>query len=360
MGRNCTYKGRKQAPSTRVRAIALLIYIICIPAFFNCCSSAEYGPEETDRYSVFLHPVYASGGSTDDEAESGIRHTDIFIFNNDALRRLDSYQRIEGSGPVKAASRKGDKIIVIIANSSYSKKDWRHINSFEGLYEETALLEQESTGYHIMTSVLEISSVDRHIYRADMERLSSGIRINSIRTDFSGREYDGEPLTDVKVYLTNVNASCMLLRHEGFRPELIVNPGFLDMSAVSGFKDTGIIYREIDEDIGEDAIYPDIILFCYPNDAGEETAGSPFTRLVIEGRIRGETYWYPITINRGDFGIASGGDGRGIGRNMMYSYDITIRRTGTKDPDIPVSLEDVTISCPVEPWEDIDSGTVSF
>ena len=32
----------------------------------------------------------------------------------------------------------------------------------------------------------------------------------------------------------------------------------------------------------------------------------------------------------------------------------------TKDPDIPVSLEDVTISCPVEPWEDIDSGTVSF
>ena len=134
----------------------------------------------------------------------------------------------------------------------------------------------------------------------------------------------------------------------------------MDMSAVSGFKDTGIIYREIDEDIGEDAIYPDIILFCYPNDAGEETAGSPFTRLVIEGRIRGETYWYPITINRGDFGIASGGDGRGIGRNMMYSYDITIRRTGTKDPDIPVSLEDVTISCPVEPWEDIDSGTVSF
>ena len=202
MGRNCTYKGRKQAPSTRVRAIALLIYIICIPAFFNCCSSAEYGPEETDRYSVFLHPIYASGGSTDDEAESGIRHTDIFIFNNDALRRLDSYQRIEGSGPVKAASRKGDKIMVIIANSSYSKKDWRHINSFEGLYEETALLEQESTGYHIMTSVLEISSVDRHIYRADMERLSSGIRINSIRTDFSGREYDGEPLTDVKVYLS--------------------------------------------------------------------------------------------------------------------------------------------------------------
>ena len=250
--------------------------------------------------------------------------------------------------------------MVIIANSSYSKKDWRHINSFEGLYEETALLEQESTGYHIMTSVLEISSADRHIYRADMERLSSGIRINSIRTDFSGREYDDEPLTDVKVYLTNVNASCMLLRHEGFRPELIVNPGFLDMSAVSGFKDTGIIYREIDEDIGEDAVYPDISLFCYPNDAVEETAGSPFTRLVIEGRIRGETYWYPITINRGDFGIASGGDGRGIGRNMMYSYDITIRRTGTKDPDIPVSLEDVTISCPVEPWEEIDNGTVSF
>ena len=356
-----THKDRKTFFTilTFRRVLSAFALLIILPVFFFGCDQVRHDGTGSIYYDIkdsgTALPVrlLSKGGTVKGDV-------DIFVFNDDALGRLDSYQRIEGSGPVKAASRKGDKILVIIANSSYSKKDWRHINSFEGLYEETALLEQESTGYHIMTSVLEISSVDRHIYRADMERLSSGIRINSIRTDFSGREYDGEPLTDVKVYLTNVNASCMLLRHEGFRPELIVNPGFLDMSAVSGFKDTGIIYREIDEDIGEDAIYPDIILFCYPNDAGEETAGSPFTRLVIEGRIRGETYWYPITINRGDFGIASGGDGRGIGRNMMYSYDITIRRTGTKDPDIPVSLEDVTISCPVEPWEDIDSGTVSF
>ncbi len=357
------HKGRRQAPSSRVRAIALLIFSCCIPAFYTGCSSGKYDPEEYCRYSIRMDTESVSCGphsSAGAGPDVPIRHSDIFIFNDDALKRLDSYQRIQGSGPVTAASRKGDKIMVIVANSPRTREEWRNVNSFEGFQEEITLLERESRESPVMTSITGITAGSGQTYRADLERLVSEIRINSIRTDFSGREYDGEPLTDVKVFLTNVNASCRMLRSEDFRPELIINPGFLDMDTVSGFRDTGMIYREIEEDIGEDAVYPGISLFCYPNDGAEESAGSPFTRLVIEGKIRGNTYWYPISINRGGFGIASGGNGKGIGRNMCYTYDITIRRAGTKDPDIPVSLEDVTVSCPIEPWKETDNGTVSF
>ena len=172
-------------------------------------------------------------------------------------------------------------------------------------------------------------------------------------------EYDGEPLTDVRIYLTNVNASCKYLKKDGFSPEMIVNPGFLDMDALSGFKDRSLLYADT-EDIGEETLYPGIKLFCYPNDSPEETPGSPFTRLVIEGKISGHTYWYPVTINRGDFGIASGGDGKGIGRNMCYTYDFTILRTGTSDPDIPVCKDDISVTCMVEPWKEMENETVTF
>ena len=211
-----------------------------------------------------------------------------------------------------------------------------------------------------MSTVIEIDPEQEYMYYAEPERLVSEIRINSIRTDFQDREYYGEPLTDVKIYLTNVNASCCIMKHEDFRPESIVNPGFLDTEAMGRFHDSRIVCADAVPDIGRSPVDPGIRLYCYPNDSLEETPGSPFTRLVIEGKIAGYTYWYPITINRGDFGAITGGDGNGIGRNMCYSYDITILRTGTPDPDIPVDKDDIRIECSIEPWQEKGNETIAF
>lgn len=353
------YKGRRQAPSTRIRAIALLISIYNIPAFFTGCSSDRDMSEEQCRYSVTLKTVSATGDKGSGDA-SRIVHSDIFIFNDDGLKRLDSYQRSSGDGPVKVASRTGRKIMAVIANSSLSPLEWRKINSLEGLMEETAMLENEDPEHPVMSTVIEIDPEQEYMYYAEPERLVSEIRINSIRTDFQGREYYGEPLTDVKIYLTNVNASCCIMKHEDFRPESIVNPGFLDTEAMGRFHDSRIVCADAVPDIGRSPVNPGIRLYCYPNDSPEETPGSPFTRLVIEGKIAGYTYWYPITINRGDFGAITGGDGNGIGRNMCYSYDITILRTGTPDPDIPVDKDDIRIECSIEPWQEKGNETIAF
>lgn len=340
----------------RIRAIALLISVYCIPAFYTGCSLEDDGiSREQDRHNVVLLCKKDASSATLSE----IRHSDIFIFNDNPLKRLDSYQHSEGGGPVKAASRRGDKIMVAIANAPMPSDGWRSVNSYEGIQEEISLLQNEDPECPVMSGEAMISSGSDEMHYVEMERLVSEIRINSIRTDFSGREYDGEPLTDVRIYLTNVNASCKYLKKDGFSPEMIVNPGFLDMDALSGFKDRSLLYADT-EDIGEETLYPGIKLFCYPNDSPEETPGSPFTRLVIEGKISGHTYWYPVTINRGDFGIASGGDGKGIGRNMCYTYDFTILRTGTSDPDIPVCKDDISVTCMVEPWKEMENETVTF
>ena len=157
------YKGRRQAPSTRIRAIALLISIYNIPAFFTGCSSDRDMSEEQCRYSVTLKTVSATGDKGSGDA-SGIVHSDIFIFNDDGLKRLDSYQRSSGDGPVKVASRTGRKIMAVIANSSLSPREWRKINSLEGLMEETALLENEDPEHPVMSTVIEIDPEQEYMY----------------------------------------------------------------------------------------------------------------------------------------------------------------------------------------------------
>ena len=97
-------------------------------------------------------------------------------------------------------------------------------------------------------------------------------------------------------------------------------------------------------------IYPDINFLCYQNSPVEEGPGSPYTRLVIEGKIDSETYYWPITINPDN----------GMERGARYSYDILIRRKGVTDPDIPIDLSNAEIKLTIKPWIEKDDYTVGF
>ena len=83
------------------------------------------------------------------------------------------------------------------------------------------------------------------------------------------------------------------------------------------------------------------------------TSGTPFTRLVIEGTVDGNVYYWPININRAD-------GQKGIARNCRYVFDVKLRRLGHTDPDIPVEIEDAQITMEVEPWEDMEEYGVRF
>ncbi len=338
----------------RIRTLAELTLISLIPALLYGCSSTiseqpPIGLEEHNEYTVRVR----SDGVYEPE------HTDLFVFNNDELRRIDAYQRVSG-GDVKVASRVGEKILVAIANSQCSVDDWRRIGSYYALMEEMSLLSEEDPDNPIMSVQLEITAGANMVYDLDLQRIMSKVRVNTICADFIGTEYEGEPLTDVKIYLTNVSASCAIMREEDFRPEMIVNQGRLDLLSMRGFKDTEMLYREISSDLTPSITYLDADFYCYPNDAEEETYSSPFTRLVIEGQIGGITCWYPITINREENGVCFGTDGSGIGRNCLYEFDISLCRFGTSDPDIPVNKGDVAINCRVLPFTEKDEQTIIY
>ncbi len=301
---------------------------------------------------------------------------DIFVFMNDRMQRLDSYQRVEDAvrwdGTIVSGS--GDRIITLVANSGRRKEDWFRLNSRAYLYETVRRLEDERAGSFCMSAEIHLEAEDEgkglteeesHKGGPEEGRLSNGnyaelrpyvseVVLNSISCDFTGRPYSGERLTDARVYLTNVNADCPLLSDSDSGPMRIINAGALCPEDLEDFTEPSLLCQEIPGDIGIQRVTPGIRLWCYQNCSRTESIGTPFTRMVIEGKISGQTFYWPVNINR------DGGDEPGVWRNRRYVYDILITRKGSFSPDIPVSVRDIKITQKVLQWKEKEEYTVSF
>lgn len=282
---------------------------------------------------------------------------DIFIFEDNPLGRLDSYRKAKintsGDCTIPAYSSSGKKKAVIIANHDKDARYWQDIHNYESLMKAISRLQDEDIAHPTMCGETTYITGDNIRHTISLRPFISEIRLRSIRCDFSGTEYEGERMKNIKVYLTNVNTECRILQENGFTPSGLVNAGRLSEEDLSGFRQPELVFKTIDKPVGPKVYEPDIKLYCYPNESTEETLGTPFTRLVIEGEINGETWYYPININRNE--------GRnGIGRNCRYDFNITILRTGTDSPDKPVCENSIIVGCRPIPWEERNDEELTF
>lgn len=283
-----------------------------------------------------------------------IRSIDAFVFDDDRTRRIDCYQRCSdfNGEELLIGSRGGSKIAILCANAPWEKMEWEDVYSFNKTAAIKVNLEDEESEYPVMSAAFRMDAGKDT--SAVMERLTSEVVLRSIRCDFSGKPYEGEAITDAKVYLTNVNATCMIVPGSEYTIERIINHGSLIPEDVINFKNINIITDSL-KTINSSPQHPEIRLLCYPNLSSRETIGTPFTRLVIEGRIQGETWYWPVSINR-DCGTGH----EGIERNRRYVYDITIRSKGTKDPDIPIVPEMAETIFETERWKEKEPYHVVF
>ena len=158
----------------------------------------------------------------------------------------------------------------------------------------------------------------------------------------------------IPLFQGSVDFISTLINDGIWNPERILNHGHLDEDDLTSLAQPSLLLQELDEDISENVMRPDVRLLCYPNNSSYESPGSPFTRLVIEGKIEGTTYYWPININRPPYG-----DG-GIERNCRYEYDIVIRNKGNADPDTPVETDDISMNMKVTKWKEIEEYPVRF
>lgn len=320
-----------------------------LPAlFYSCVPAAENPGFRTSEPVTKVSLAYPT---------EGIGTLDVFVFKDNPLQKLDCYQRFgsmdEWRGSVVSSS--GNRIISVLANSPYGKDHWLNMNSRGFLNEVHMNLEDETAENHVMFGETSVDTYrNEEAEYLHLRPLVCEVRLNSICCDFTGKAYDGERIKDMKVYLTNVNAECRLSDDDGPSPMRIINAGRLEEDDIAGFKDPGIIMRSIDGEIGKKAVRPGINLWCYENCHEEETPGTPYTRLVIEGRISGRTCYWPIDINR-DTEYEPG-----VRRGICHSYDIVITRKGTSEPDIPVKADDITINHKVKRWNEKEEYEVRF
>lgn len=340
----------------------------------SCCSSSH--PSVLGKTLLSLLPALSYGCTAEGlvpsagtaECKALIRMTermskdrfstmDIFVFKDDDLRILDCYQRVEEpedwNGIVCSSS--GNRIISICANSRMAADEWPWIRSRGSLEKLTASLELERRDNPYMSGEVRVTAREGRPVSADLplRPLASEIYLRSVSCDFTGKPYDGEEITDVKVYLTNINAECGMLEDGDISPRRIINQGRLCKEDLELFEDPGLVCQELGCNIGKAWLRPEIRLWCYASNAPEASIGTPFSRLVIEGKISGQTYYWPVSINREE-------GNNGIDRNRQYIYDIRITRKGSTDPDIPVEAEDMEITFKTAIWKEKENCIVGF
>lgn len=326
--------------------LSVIMTLSLLPALFSCAPGFSETGQET-------HTVLSLCCSTRSPEEmSGI---DLFTFNNDRLMHLDSYQHLDGPGTiVDHRSQNGEKLLFACTNIAMDRYGWASVNSFDSLKGIMAELSHEKRGSPCMTGSICIEAGSGQTYRMEMKRIAGEVVLRSIGCDFRDRGYDGCVITDVKVYLTNVSSSCAVTSDGAIVPTSIVNSGRLDMDDVMNFAEPGLIFQEM-QDIDSKVRTADIRMRCYPNAGKEDCPGTPFTRLVIEGKLDGETCWWPININRS--GLT---EEEGIYRNRQYVFDIMIRNKGTSDPDTVIKTDDADIKMTILPWKEKEDCSVQF
>lgn len=342
-----------QSPQAVLASLLNLSFIL-LTLFPSCAPSGAESENLTVDFSI-VRPITVERTSTKGHLSvypigsdfmSYVHTLDVFMFNDDGLRKLDSYQRYDRpSRTLSIASTAGDKIVVAVANPPESGYSVRQVGTYDALEHLMAHLYEDDPEFPLMTGEGVVAAGGR--CTISLEPMMSEVVLNSVLCDFSGKPYSGELLENARVYLTNVNASAEILRQDGFKPLDILNAGRLSERDMEQMACPSAVVKDIYTGIGASrhAIGAakrnvGVTLYAYPNDVQDESIGTPYTRLVLEGTVGGEKTYYPLNINRPGWGYS---DGRaGVGRNARYIFDLAITRKGSSDPDIPVYPGDNT------------------
>lgn len=321
----------------RVSAVTTVAFLH-LPAFFSACSIPPDTTHPDTKAQIYILRT----------EKTNLWNLDLFFFEDDSLARLDSYQHLAEANPrqVDGISCNGPKRIVALSGFPDDIYAWSDIRTYGSLARRAFCLEKENPGNPLLYGEGRVAAGITRAVTIVLQPVLAEVRIRSLACDFSDRPYAGAALEHPRLYLTNVSRECHPLT-AGEVPFSWLNTGRLDEAATAALPVPEMVLQELETGIGATRLHPDIRLYAYPNPVVEEMFGHPFTRLVIEGSIGGTTYYYPINLAR-------------LEGNTSLALDITLTRTGSLDPDIPVSSGTVLLETDTVPWEQRPAATVTF
>lgn len=209
------------------------------------------------------------------ESTHRVEQLDVFIYNADGMKELDSWQRFESLPDSIVIKGTGAPLTAVaIANSprSFNKAAIERYDSIELVCCE---FDEDSPQKPLMSGSCSIEKGREA--KLILSPLMSRIVLAEITNTMKGYVR----LEDPRIWLENMNADAEVLRTVGFRPS----------EYLQGERKTPLPY-----DIGIFTQNPGTELFCYPNDSAATTIGTPATSLTLECEINGATCRFPVDL----------------------------------------------------------------
>lgn len=278
-------------------------------------------PQQTQIY------ILPSGKTT-------VQGLDLLFFGGDTLRKLDTWQHFDdlSGNHVTGVSSSRAETFAAIGNYPCGAESWSGLRTYASLSEIRFRLEDEQPSAPLLWGTGTAGSPGTLLLRPMLSR----IMLRSIACDFSERPYAGERLQDVRAYLTWASRECRPFDPDD-RPVSWLNAGRLDEVETASLSCPETVLQTVSASLGS-RIRPEADFYCYPNPVDGETFGSPVTRLVIEGKLKGTTYYYPIDLPH-------------LEADTQYRLDITLTRAGTTDPDTPAVSGSILLEGLVLDWD---------
>lgn len=336
-----------------------LFMMATVAALVCSCSKEEMKVESGKESTLYLSIVpdegtRASGDGHGVQADdNAVQTLEVFIFNSNPDNPddgfLDTYckftkEELASSSKVAIQTTTGNKKIYVIANSH--RENWKDVNTFAQFETQTAKLTDEKPKNFIMVGSTEtVLSITSEV-TMQIRRLVARVKVGSIKTNFAGGPYDGMSLTDVKAYLINVQGSKYMHDGEG-NNLLVLNKGKYVEADAASCSMPGAIYESLPVPVTDAGYNTPMYFYCYENSIPRESSVSKYTRMVIEGKLNGVTYYYPVVL-------------KDITRNTCYSLDITIKRPGSTDPGTDMQKGTLQATINVVNWEVEGNGSVEF
>lgn len=309
-----------------VRVSAAISAIMQFPAFFSACTPAPHA-----RMRLASENSY----------------TDVFFFDTLSPQMLDSYQRVPSMDELYALSSAGPKRVVALQVGSKDAAEWAGVRTYADLCKFAFRLEADSPDAPLLAGETVLEDGLSRVANMPMKTSLAMIELNSVACDFTGTPYSGQGFLNTIIYIQYAGVEARPFGPDSGIPISTLNQGWLDSTAVMALPHPEYLLSQGLGNIWRARLQQPVRFWCYGNDVEKAALGRPVTRLVLEGYVGEHHCYYPIDIP-------------GLKAGQRYTLDVTLRRIGSPDPDIPVSSADIIVETLTVPWELAQQREVEF
>lgn len=281
-------------------AIAATALVSCNEKYADLPHVEENAELVTFSVSVPGLDTKSTGGSVD--AEKTINSLQVFVFNQHGVYETSA---AANKDQLEITCTAGQKRMVALVNA----ENETNVPDFETLAGRPVYLEDSGIADLVMLGDTTVYVAAGKSINIEVSYLSSKVVLESVKLDLANPEHESLDFEVTSVFLTNVVGDRKYINAS--TPSVWLHEG-ADLSKTLPFIYDSVSGGALEPDgagYGTDHYF-----YCYPN------ATSTKTHLVIETSIEGETYYYPIPLNK-------------LLPNNQYSYNVVLTRLGTDSPN---------------------------